>query len=223
MLGSPEVGAQLSPLGRMLLSCWLRLMETSVFFSVQWCGAGGTRWNEATPEKLQQRCPHPELQQSNPHRLSVLETCSASRSSCCLRILSLGLQPLQQKANMETSSRVGATPSCPVWSRTVFILCAPFPGSPQSPVDKVRGWTKACPGTIVWGDGEKKLTFGPGCGGLPEQLSQMSSVSAIESSNSIVPKCRRSGTQGATRPGLGSGVLECLALLCPRIPAGNAT
>lgn len=36
MLGSPEVGAQLSPLGRMLLSCWLWPMETSVFFSVVW-------------------------------------------------------------------------------------------------------------------------------------------------------------------------------------------
>lgn len=76
---------------------------------------------------------------------------------------------------------------------------------------------------MVWGDGKKKLTLGPGCGGLPEQLSQMSSVSAIESSNSIVPKCRWSGTQEATRPALGSGALEWLALLCPRIPAGNAT
>lgn len=142
----------------------------------------------------------------------------------CIQELLLPRNPFPRvAANRETSSRVGATPSCPVWSRTVFILCAPFPGSPQSPVDKVRGWTKARPGTIVWGVGEKKLTFGPGCGGLTEQLSQMSSVSAIESSNSIVPKCRRSGTQGATRPGLGSGVLECLALLCPRIPAGNAT
>lgn len=44
--------------------------------------------------------------------------------------------------------------------------------------------------------------------GLPEQLSQRSSVSAIESSSSIVPQCKGSGTQEATRPALGSWGLE---------------
>lgn len=47
MLDSPEVRAQLSPLGRML-----QLMETSVFFSVQWGEAGRLKQCQAAADSF---------------------------------------------------------------------------------------------------------------------------------------------------------------------------
>lgn len=62
MLDSPEVRAQLSPLGKML-----QPMETSVFFSVQWGEAGRLKQCQAAADR--QLCSHLELQQSNPMSL----------------------------------------------------------------------------------------------------------------------------------------------------------
>ena len=102
MLDSPEVGAQLSPLGRML-----QPMETSVFLSVQWGEAGGTRQCQAMLGSYGRFALTPRGQQRNPVPGNPFPRVTAAAV----------------KANRETSSHVGATPSRPVWSHTVVILC----------------------------------------------------------------------------------------------------